>query len=113
MGKKQVDWSFDSTSALRTESEMHPKNTLEGYGDQLADRFAAYERVLRLATLLPVIDISAPTLWRRVKDKSFPQPISLGGRSKGWLQSEVQAWIKERADLRDQSRTAKLEGGQS
>ena len=88
---------------------MHPKNTLEDYGDQLA----AYERVLRLSTLLPVIDISAPTLWRRVKDKSFPQPISLGGRSKGWLQSEVQAWIKERADLRDQSRAAKREGVQS
>ena len=92
---------------------MHPKNTLEDYRDKFASPLATYERVLRLSTLLPVIDISAPTLWRRVKDKSFPQPISLGGRSKGWLQSEVQAWIKERADLRDQSRAAKREGVQS
>lgn len=92
---------------------MHPKNTPEDYGDQLSGRIGAYERVLRLATLLPVIDLSAPTLWRKVKDKSFPQPISLGGRSKGWLQSEVQAWIKERADLRDQSHAAKREGVQS
>ena len=92
---------------------MHPKNILEGYGDQLADRLAGHERVLHVSTLLPAIDISASTLWRRVKDKSFPQPISLGGRSKGWLQSEVQAWIKERADLRDQSLAAKREGVQA
>ena len=30
---------------------MHPKNTLEGYGDQLADRLAGYERVLRVSTV--------------------------------------------------------------
>lgn len=92
---------------------MHQKNTLEDYGDQLPGHMAVYERVLRLSTLLPVIDISAPTLWRRVKDKSFPQPISLGGRSKGWLQSEVQAWIKDRARLRDLSLETKLKGVQS
>lgn len=34
-----------------------------------------------------------------VKAGEFPQPISLSpsGRSKGWLESEVLAWAKERA----------------
>ena len=92
---------------------MCPKNTSPNTSDQFCVRTEANERVLRLTALLAVIDISTPTLWRRVKDKSFPQPISLGGRSIGWLQSEVQAWIKARAGLRIKNRQAKIEGGQS
>jgi prophage regulatory protein len=92
---------------------MYPKILPLNSGDQLPGRFPpAHERVLRLAALLAVLDISAPTLWRRVKDKSFPQPISLGGRSIGWLQSEVNAWIKARAGLRDHGHTANREGVQ-
>jgi len=60
-----------------------------------------------------MVGMSAPTLWRRVKDKSFPQPISLGGRSIGWLQSEVNEWIKTRVALRDQTHARKLQGVQS
>jgi prophage regulatory protein len=90
---------------------MCPKNTSPNTNDQFFGRTDAYERVLRLTALLTVIDISAPTLWRRVKDKSFPQPISLGGRSVGWLHSEVHAWIKARAALRDQNPAAKSVGG--
>lgn len=92
---------------------MRPKNTSPNTSDQFCVRSEANERVLRLTALLAVIDISAPTLWRRVKDKSFPQPISLGGRSIGWLQSEVHAWIKARSVLRDQGHAAKREGVQA
>ena len=76
-------------------------------------RPVSIERILRLPALLAAIDISAPTLWRRVKDKSFLQPISLGGRSIGWLQSEVNEWIKTRAALRDQTHARKPQGIQS
>ena len=84
---------------------MHSKNTSQISGN--------YERILRSASLLAVLDISAPTLWRRVKEKNFPQPISLGGRSIGWLQSEVDAWINSRAGLRDQIHAPKSNGVQS
>lgn len=89
---------------------MCPKNTSPNTSDQFYVRTEANERVLRLTALLAVIDISAPTLWRRVKDKSFPRPISLGGRSVGWLQSEIHAWIKARTGLRDQIHAVKSEG---
>lgn len=91
---------------------MYLKNITQNIGDPMIGRFTQ-ERVLRSAALLNVLGISGPTLWRRVKDKSFPQPISLGGRSVGWLQSEVHAWIKARAGVRDQSHVAKGEGVQS
>ena len=31
----------------------------------------------------------------RVADGSFPQPIRLGARAVGWIESEVDAWIRE------------------
>ncbi len=89
---------------------MYSKNSIEFSSDHFSDRFSNHERILRLAALLSLLEISAPTLWRRVKDKNFPQPISLGGRSIGWLHSEVQDWIKARAGLRDQIHAAKSEG---
>jgi prophage regulatory protein len=33
---------------------------------------------------------------------AFPQPIPLGGRAKGWLITEVEAWIAARAAERHQ-----------
>jgi len=91
---------------------MHTDSNFHSCDDQRLLRPVSIERILRLPALLAAIDISAPTLWRRVKDKSFPQPISLGGRSVGWLQSEVNEWIKTRAALRDQTHAIKCQGVQ-
>jgi len=90
---------------------MHSRNKPQD-NDQVSGHLPAHERILRSADLLTVLNISGPTLWRRVKDESFPQPISLGGRTVGWLQSEVNEWIKARAVVRGQSLAAKREGVQ-
>lgn len=39
-----------------------------------------------------VLEISEPTFWRRVKDKTVPRPIKLGGMSR-WPRSEILAVI--------------------
>jgi predicted DNA-binding transcriptional regulator AlpA len=38
---------------------------------------------------------SDATLWRRLRDPvlPFPQPVSLGGQTRFWRESEVAAWI--------------------
>lgn len=43
-----------------------------------------------LPTPLP---FSAPTLWRKVKDRSFPQPVKLSSRVTAWKVGEVRAWL--------------------
>ena len=32
---------------------------------------------------------------KRVKEGTFPAPISLGDRAVGWLEHELDAWIKK------------------
>lgn len=40
--------------------------------------------------------LSRSTIYQRVKDGTFPPPISLGPKAVGWLQSEIEDWIAER-----------------
>ena len=54
-------------------------------------------KVLRLPTVLERIGLSKSTLWRLIKDGEFPEPIKLGPRATGWLEEEVEAWIKSRS----------------
>ena len=50
-------------------------------------------KILRKPSVLDRTGWSAPTLWRRVKDGSFPPPRQIGPRAVGWLESEVDAAI--------------------
>ena len=55
------------------------------------------ERIIRKPELLSIIGLSDPTIWRMEKDGKFPKRLRLGGNSCGWLESEVDDWLKERA----------------
>jgi prophage regulatory protein len=73
-----------------------------------------HRRILRVNNVLTIVPVSAPTLWRWVnKCKTFPAPISLGGRSIGWLESDVYAWINERAATRNHKSALENQGAQS
>jgi len=48
---------------------------------------------VRLADLFGFIPLSKNTIWRKVKDKSFPQPVKLGPMTTAWRVEDVKAWI--------------------
>ena len=53
-------------------------------------------RILRQADVIRLTGLSRTTIWRRVRDGSFPPPIRLGPpntRAKGWRQSDLQDWF--------------------
>ncbi len=52
--------------------------------------------ILRLSEVSTKTGLSRSTIYERVKDKSFPQPISLGFRAVGFLENEVNSWIESR-----------------
>lgn len=39
------------------------------------------------------LPLSAPTLWRKVKDGTFPKPVKLSARVTAWKVGDVRAWI--------------------
>lgn len=58
------------------------------------------ERVIRKPELLNIVGLSDPTIWRMEKAGSFPKRLRLGGNSCGWLETEIVAWLSERAAAR-------------
>ena len=55
---------------------------------------------LRLSSVKARTGLSRSTVYRRVKDGHFPAPIPLGGRSIGWLDSDIDNWIDQQTRAR-------------
>jgi len=64
------------------------------------------ERVLRLPDVRAVTGLSSSTIYALMANNDFPPSISLGGKRRGWLTSEVQAWIAQRRRMRDEAEVA-------
>ena len=52
-------------------------------------------RVLRLPRVQARTGLARSTIYVRVADGSFPKPVRLGARAVGWIEAEVEAWIRE------------------
>ena len=51
--------------------------------------------VLRLPDVKAATGLSRSSIYKRISEDSFPKSINLGGRCVGWLQSDVENWIKQ------------------
>lgn len=59
------------------------------------------ERFLRLTDVIQRTGLSRSTIYLNISKGLFPKNISLGSRSVGWLESEINEWIKERVAQRN------------
>ena len=55
-------------------------------------------RFLRLPEVLARPGLSRSTIYVRLDQGRFPRSVSLGARAVGWIESEVDEWIRERID---------------
>ena len=53
-------------------------------------------KVLRENEVASRVGLSRSTRWRMVRDGLFPAPIELSERARGWLESDIDAWIASR-----------------
>ena len=64
------------------------------------------DRVLRWREVRDRVALSRSTVWRMIRNGTFPPPVPLGAQSVGWISSEIDAWLASRAALRRQSDAA-------
>jgi len=50
--------------------------------------------ILRLPNVKARTGLSRSTIYLRIAEGSFPKPVSLGGRAVGWIESEIDDWLK-------------------
>jgi len=60
-------------------------------------------RFLRLPEVIQISGYRRTSIYEMIKAGNFPAPVHLGPRAVAWLESEVEAWMQERIDARDQA----------
>ena len=54
------------------------------------------KKILRLKEVKTRTGLGRSTIYLRIAQGSFPKSIALGERAVGWLESDLDEWIKER-----------------
>ena len=64
-------------------------------------RMGALEKIsmLRLRQVKERTGLSRSGIYQRISEGTFPKQISLGARSVGWIESEIEGWIIDRISL--------------
>jgi prophage regulatory protein len=74
---------------------------------QVPEAFDRSNRILRRREVEHIVGLSRSALYRRIAEKSFPQPVPLGGgagsHAVGWLSSEVSKWLAACIAARDKA----------
>lgn len=58
-------------------------------------------RFIRLKEVLAICGKSRSSVYDAIKKGRFPKPVKLHGRSTAWVRSEVEQWVQECIDERD------------
>ena len=54
------------------------------------------DRLLRLSEVQTRTALGRTTIYRKMREGSFPQPLKIGARAVRWLESEIEAWLAAR-----------------
>ncbi|ATY32533.1 helix-turn-helix transcriptional regulator [Sphingomonas psychrotolerans] len=52
------------------------------------------DRILRIKTVLQRTGLSRATMYRKMKQGSFPRQIKISTRCAGWRESAITEWLK-------------------
>lgn len=53
-------------------------------------------RLLRLTEVTYQVGLGRSAIYAKIKDATFPAPVSIGARAVAWLSDEITAWINGR-----------------
>ena len=62
---------------------------------------ASSNKVIKLKEVKKLTTLSTASIYRQIKDKSFPKQIKLGERSSAWFYEEIIQWLEDKRIERD------------
>lgn len=51
-------------------------------------------KLLRMLDVIKMTGLPKSTIYLKIKNKEFPNQVSIGARSVAWVESEVNEWIE-------------------
>jgi prophage regulatory protein len=61
--------------------------------------------ILRLPGVKGKTGLSRSSIYEKVQRNEFPAPVKIGERAVGWIETEIDAWVKARIVERDEDRS--------
>jgi prophage regulatory protein len=61
------------------------------------------ERLIRLKEVIAICGMSRSRIYQYINEDKFPASVSLGGRSIGFVESEINQWVENVIGQRDNS----------
>ena len=59
-------------------------------------------RIMRLSEVMDCTGLGRSSIYKLMGESRFPKSVSLGNRMVGWVSHEIDEWITERIEQRDQ-----------
>lgn len=50
-------------------------------------------RLLALKQVLERVSLSKSSIYRKMKEGTFPRPVSLGGKTVRWVAVDIEEWV--------------------
>ena len=57
-------------------------------------------KILRLKQVTEKVGVGKTTIYRWINANQFPKPINLSSTSVGWLETDINDWIKSKIEAR-------------
>ena len=57
------------------------------------------KQILRLPAVIDLVGLSRSSIYLAISNETFPRPIKLGTRARGWLRAEIEEWLGRRIEL--------------
>ncbi|MBW2422402.1 MAG: AlpA family transcriptional regulator [Deltaproteobacteria bacterium] len=70
----------------------------------------SHSRILREPEVRHRTGLSGPTICRKEAEGGFPRRVKLGPRCVGWLESEIEEWVRGRVAARASGRRDRQRG---
>mgnify|MGYP002622344167 CR=1 FL=1 len=58
------------------------------------------DRIVRLKTVLARTGMSRSTIYRKIKEGTFPPQIRISANGAGWKESDINRWVANPAEWR-------------
>ncbi len=58
-------------------------------------------KILRLPEVIARVGLKRASIYHHISEGNFPKPVPLGPRAVGWLDHEIDVWLRQRVEARD------------
>lgn len=62
-------------------------------------------KLIRIKDVMGRTGLGRSTIYKYMSIGGFPKPIKLGTRAVAWVESEIEAWVQQSIERRDEDRT--------